>query len=123
MGEYDYATVPIEKDDSLSPLSARCHKDFEGEQPVISLGIGRIVASAILALTTSTIVLGGTSIQDLAGGTNSVIIQQLEIETQRTISLSEARRMAQELQNRIDADYQTELEKDAQVPAIWEETE
>ncbi|MCK4293400.1 MAG: hypothetical protein KAY65_09400 [Planctomycetes bacterium] len=121
MGEYDCVTVRIEKGDSLSAPSTRCHKDFEleGDQRVFSPAFGRFAASAILVLAPYSVALGEPATILLP--TNSVAIHYLEPDVKRNISFAEARRMAQELQNRIDADYQSSLESDAQVPAAWEE--
>lgn len=126
MGEYDCITVSIEKGDLLSPPSAGCHKDFEveGEQPVFLPAFGKIAASAILAFATYSVALPELGLaHTVTPPTNSVIIEQIEPEAKRSISLSEACRMARELQNRIDADYQRLLESDAQVSAVWEEKE
>jgi hypothetical protein len=41
--------------------------------------------------------------------------------TERSISLSQARCFAREIQNRIDAQYQNLLEAEAKANAVWED--
>lgn len=126
MGEYDCITVPIEKGDLLSPPSSGCHKDFEveGEQPLFLPAFGKIAASAILAFATYSVALPELGLaHTVTPPTNSVIIEQIEPEAKRSISLSEACRMAQEFNERIDAAYEELLESEASVAAVWEEGE
>lgn len=126
MGEYDCITVSIEKGDLLSPPSSGCHKDFEveGEQPLFLPAFGKIAASAILAFATYSVALPELGLaHTVTPPTNSVIIEQIEPEAKRSISLSEACRMAQEFNERIDAAYEELLESEASVAAVWEEGE
>ena len=126
MAEYECATVPIEKEEALSALSTRCHEDFEveGGRPFLAPTCGRIAASAFIAFTTYSVALGGLGpARTFMASTNSVVVEQAEVEARKSISLFEARRIARELQNRIDAEYQSLLESEAQVSAVWEEEE
>ena len=126
MAEYECATVPIEKEEALSTPSTRCHEDFEFEvgHPILAPAYGRIAASAVIAFVTYSVPLGGLGPpHTLVASTNSVVVERAELEDRKNISFFEARRFARELQNRIDAEYQSLLESEAQVSAIWEEDE
>jgi len=125
MAEYECATVPIEKEESLSAPSTRCHEDFfevESGRPVLAPACGRIAASAVLAFATYSVALGGLGpAGTFVASTNSVVVERAEAAPRKSISLFEACRIARELQNRIDAEYQSLLESEAQVSAVWEE--
>ena len=124
MAEYECATVPIEKEEALSAPSTRCHEDFEveGGRPVLAPACGRIAASAVLAFATYSVALGGLGpARTFVASTNSVVVERAEAAPRKSISLFEACRIARELQNRVDAEYQSLLESEAQVSAVWEE--
>jgi len=127
MSEYDCTTAWIEIEETLSWPSSRCREDFETQVHSVRFlpTYGTLVASAILAVAPYSVSIGQTDLPQgvVAVPTNSVIIQQLEHHQKRTVSLSEARQIARELQSRIDTHYQSLLESDAEITAIWEENE
>ena len=123
MGEYDCITVSIQKEEAMALASAGCQEDFELEsQPGVLRGAyGRLKKGAILALATSSVALGGLEAVDV---TTTFPIRMASVQTVpkrgRRISLAEACRMADALQDRIDAEYEEELKRDARVGAVWE---
>lgn len=126
MAEHECATVPIEREEAISTVSTRCHEDFdvEGARRVSAPTCGRIAASAAIAFATYSVALGGLGpAPTFVTSTNTVVVEQAEVEATQSISFFEAREMARELRNRIDAEYQNLLETEAQVPAVWEEEE
>jgi len=124
MGEYDCITVPIERQEAMALGSAGCQEDFELEsQPGVLQGAyGRLKKGAILALATSSVALGGFEHVDVTTTfPTAVAVRQIASKHGRRISLAEARRIAQDLQRRIDAEYEELLERDAATAAVWEE--
>lgn len=124
MLEYDCATIIIERDERLSPLSTKCQEDFE--VPLTNLVFPseyrRIAATAILAFATCTAPFGHLGVaHSMTPPTSTMIVEKIEGRTKRSISLSQARRFARELQNRIDAQYQSLLENEAKASAVWED--
>lgn len=124
MVKYDCATAPIEKKEGLSPPSTKIQEDFEVkfEYLVFTPELRRIAATAILVFATYTVPLGHLDVaHSVTPPTSTIIVEKVEEKTKRSISLSQARRFARELQNRIDAQYQSSLEFEAKMSAVWEE--
>jgi len=81
-------------------------------------------ASAFLAIPSCSAVLGDADpwVRVEHPG-NSVALQELPDEAAREISLAEACRMAQELNERVESAYRESLDLEAAVPAVWEDDE
>lgn len=120
MVEYDCATVSIEKGERLSPPSTKIHEDFE--YSIFTPELRRIAATTILAFATYTTTFVPLEVtHGVTSPTSTVIMEVVEDKTRRSISLSQARRFAREIQNRIDAQYLSLLEAEAKTSAVWEE--
>jgi hypothetical protein len=120
MVEYDCATVSIEKKERLSPPSTKIHEDFE--YLIFTPELRRIAATTILAFATYTAPFGHLEVAPTVTPPTSTMIMEVDGDkSKRSISLSEARRFAREIQNRIDAQYQSLLEAEAKTSAVWEE--
>jgi hypothetical protein len=123
MGELDCTTSVIQIEEALSPPSASCEQDFDS--PRLQAGFPSrsvwLAASAVLAFAPT--VTGQFAIPRwVVWPTRSnMILEDAGTEVRRSISLAQARRIAQELQNRIDRDYEKAAELDAKVKAVWEE--
>ena len=117
MFEDECATVSIEKEETLSPPSARCHEDFETKGQILRLRPAYMsIAASILVIAPYSVAMSQSGFGEIIGrDSSSVIMQAVETQALRSISLSEARRMARELQDRIDADYLRLLDADAEV--------
>lgn len=124
MVKYDCATAPIEKKEGLSPPSTKIQEDFEVkfEYLVFTPELRRIAATAILAFATYTVPLGHLGVaHSVTPPTSTIIVEKVEEKTKRSISLSQARRFARDIQDRIDAQYQSLLEAEAKSTAVWED--
>ena len=120
MFEYDCATVPIERKERLSPPSTKINEDFE--YLIITPELRRIAATTFLAFVTYTAPFGHLELaHSVTPPTNIMIMDVVEGETSRIISLSQARRFARQIQNRIDAQYQNLLEAEYKSSVVWEE--
>ena len=120
MVEYDCATVSVEKKERLSPPSTKINEDFE--YLIIIPEWRRIAATTILAFVTYTAPFGHLEVANsVTPPTSTMIMEVVEGETGRSISLFQARRFAREIQNRIDAQYQSLLEAEVKASVVWEE--
>lgn len=121
MVEYDCVTAPIASKERLSIPSTQIHEDFEVKS--FTPELRWIALSTILALaTTSTAPFGHLEVaHSLTPHTSTMIMDVIGGETRRCISLSQARRFARDIQDRIDAQYQSLLEAEAKSTAVWED--
>ena len=124
MPEYDYTTaqIIIEQEPYVSPEgyvedSGIAHK----ARPFVGSYSG-LTAIAILAFASWTAPISGLERINVPTITSYT---QLEVSREakrigKRISLADACRMAEKLQARIDAEYDKELEHDANIRAVWE---
>lgn len=123
MRKYDCTTGSIEIEESVSLASADYREDFEPRG--LRGACGRLATAAILVLATTS---GGIGAIEPVGALTTtfptkVAVRQTAARYGKRISLAEACRRADELQDHIDAQYRHELEHDAQIGAVWEDAE
>jgi len=127
MLEYDCITVPIEIEDSSLSISTGCREDSAAPEGAALTGglYGRFAAAAILAVATSTASFGGLFQSAVPTTTfpTKAIAGQTSAKHGRRISLVEACKIADQMQDRIDAAYRQQLESEAQLTAVWEQGE
>jgi hypothetical protein len=120
MAKYDCITTPIRVEE-LPSTSSEDSVIIHEARPFIG-SYRSIIPMAILAFATFTASLGGLErVEERT--TTSPTQMEFSREAERVgkrISLKEACRMADELQARIDAEYDKELERDAKIRAVWE---
>jgi hypothetical protein len=120
MAEYDCITTPIRVEE-IPSTSSEDSLVIREVRPFIG-SYRSIIPMAILAFAPFTASLGGMGLVDertTTSPTKMEFYQKVERVGKR-ISLKEACRMADELQARIDAEYDKELERDAKIRAVWE---
>ena len=75
-----------------------------------------------MAFATYTVPLGHLGVaHSVTPPTSTIIVEKVEEKAKRSISLSQARRFARDIQDRIDAQYQSLLEAEAKSTAVWED--
>ena len=124
MVEYDCVTAPIASKERLSRPSSQIYEDFEvkPEYLIITPEWRRIAATTFLAFVTYNAPFGHFEVaHSVTPPTSTMIMELVEDETGRSISLLQARRFAREIQNRIDAQYHSLLEAEVEVSVVWED--
>jgi len=87
--------------------------------------ISRIALPTILVFATYSAPVVGTDIAAATTPTRNLAMYpaDAQIALPRKVSVAESRRMARQLQERLDAEYREMLDRDAQVEAVWEVVE
>jgi hypothetical protein len=120
MTEYDCITTPIRVEEVPS-TSSEDSVVIREVRPFIG-SYRSMIPIAILAFAPFTASLGGMEPVDERTTTSPTKMEfsQKAERVGKCISLTEACRMADELQTRIDTEYEKELERDAKIRAVWE---